>query len=235
MSQPATTSHFSTPSTGSPLRVSALLILLALPLALPLTGCVSKSRANEQARRAYIAGQQAAVARMQQQTQASGQPPAQVFEGDPAPQNFDPEALGLSMPDRPALSRVQPRNPSRLSPAQPQGRAPFSSLQPQEEPSETLPPLQFQDLNLAQPRTSPAQPAGQAQVVTVSGPVRSPFVVWHTGLTLGQALLNAGYTGAADPTVITITRNGRANPVDPQKLLAGQDVPLLPGDKVDVR
>jgi hypothetical protein len=74
------------------------------------------------------------------------------------------------------------------------------------------------------------QPAHNA--VTLVGPVRTPSLTWTQDLTLAKAIVDAGYESAVDPTQIMIVRNGQAIPVDPQSLLAGQDVPLLPGDMI---
>jgi hypothetical protein len=77
------------------------------------------------------------------------------------------------------------------------------------------------------------QPAGNAvTVVTVVGPVHTPSLPWTQDLTLAKAIINAGYDSAVDPKQIMIVRNGQAIPVDPKSLLAGQDVPLLPGDMI---
>jgi hypothetical protein len=69
-------------------------------------------------------------------------------------------------------------------------------------------------------------------VVTLVGPVRTPSLTWTQDLTLAKAIVDAGYESAVDPKQIMIVRNGQAIPVDPQSLLAGQDVPLLPGDMI---
>ena len=74
------------------------------------------------------------------------------------------------------------------------------------------------------------QPAGN--VVTVVGPVHTPSLPWTQDLTLAKAIINAGYDSAVDPKQIMIVRNGQAIPVDPKSLLAGQDVPLMPGDMI---
>ena len=74
------------------------------------------------------------------------------------------------------------------------------------------------------------QPTGN--IVTVVGPVKTPSLPWTEGLTLAKAIVNAGYQSLTDPRQIMIVRNGQAVPVDPKSLLAGQDVPLLPGDMV---
>ena len=56
-------------------------LCVSLLLAATFVGCVSKSKAKAQARNAYIAGQQAAIARMQQ-VQTQGQGPCVTVNGD---------------------------------------------------------------------------------------------------------------------------------------------------------
>ena len=116
-----------------------------LLLVVALGGCVSKSKANAQARAAYMAGQQQALARMQQ-----------------------------------------------------------------------------------------TQTLGQGPCVTVNGEVRNRVVPWTQGLTLAKAVIAADYYGAKDPGQLIIVHNGIANRVDPKQLLSGVDIPLQPGDIVQL-
>ena len=116
-----------------------------LLLVVALGGCVSKSKANAQARAAYMAGQQQAMARMQQ-----------------------------------------------------------------------------------------TQTLGQGPCVTVNGEVRNRVVPWTQGLTLAKAVIAADYYGAKDPGQLIIVHNGIANRVDPKQLLSGVDIPLQPGDIVQL-
>ena len=118
------------------------LAILALGLLLPLGGCVTKAKAKAQARAAYLAGQQDAMARMQQQTAVQG-------------------------------------------------------------PS-----------------------------ISVRGPVRNPVIQWKEGLTLRQAIVDAGYEGASDPISIYVLHNNVTTRVDVNRVLNGEDVPLQPGDVV---
>jgi hypothetical protein len=75
----------------------------------------------------------------------------------------------------------------------------------------------------------------QQPVVWFRGEVRNPRVPWTEGLTLAQALLAAQYTSNWDPHIITVTRQGEVHPVNPRRLLRGQEDPLLePGDVVEV-
>ena len=71
-------------------------------------------------------------------------------------------------------------------------------------------------------------------VVTFVGPVRIPTVTWTQDLTLAKAIVAAGYEPPSEPKQIMIVRNGQAIPVDPKKLLAGEDVPLVAGDLVQI-
>ena len=74
----------------------------------------------------------------------------------------------------------------------------------------------------------------QQPVVTFIGPVRNPVVIWSQDMTLAKAIVAAGYEAKTDPNQIMIVRNGQAIPVDPKKLLAGEDIPLVAGDLVQM-
>ena len=124
---------------------SVILPTLCCLVLLALAGCVSKSKANAQARAAYMAGQQQAMTRMQL-----------------------------------------------------------------------------------------AQTQGQGPCVTVNGEVRNRVVPWTQGLTLAKAVLAADYYGTKDPGQILVVHNGIANRVDPKQLLSGVDIPLQPGDTVQL-
>jgi hypothetical protein len=71
--------------------------------------------------------------------------------------------------------------------------------------------------------------------VILNGPVERSLVQWHPGLTLAQALVDAGYNGPGEPTALYVVRQGRAFQVDPQQLLRGDDVPLEAGDVIEIR
>jgi hypothetical protein len=82
----------------------------------------------------------------------------------------------------------------------------------------------------------PQQPqSGATQKVTIMGQVKNPVLPWQPGLTLAQAILDAGYSGSTDPTDVLVVRNGVATRVEVDKLLTGQDLPLLPGDLVQIK
>jgi hypothetical protein len=75
----------------------------------------------------------------------------------------------------------------------------------------------------------------QNPTVTINGEVRNAAVPWIEGLTLAKAIVAAEYYGKSDPTDIIIVRAGVATRVDMRKLLAGEDLPLSPGDIVELR
>ncbi len=79
-----------------------------------------------------------------------------------------------------------------------------------------------------------AQTLGQGPCVTVNGEVRNHVVPWTPGLTLAKAVIAADYCGTTDPALIIIVHNGLANRVDPKQLLSGVDIPLQPGDLVQL-
>jgi hypothetical protein len=97
----------------------------------------------------------------------------------------------------------------------------LSRMQPQAQPQPQVQPLQ--------------EPTTSTQSVRIVGPVRNPVLPWKAELTLGQAIIDAGYASTTDPSDIVVMRNGKAFRVDPAQLLAGQDVPLLPGDIVQIK
>ncbi|HXP59030.1 MAG TPA: hypothetical protein VN829_00995 [Dongiaceae bacterium] len=124
-------------------RANSLLFCAALSLGPVLAGCVTKAQAEAKARAAYIAGEQAAMMRLQQ---------AQV----------------------------------------------------------------------------------QGPTVRVNGPVRNPVVPWTPRLTLSQAIIAADCLDAREPAEIIILHNGMARRVNVKDLLSGRDVPLEPGDVVQL-
>ena len=79
------------------------------------------------------------------------------------------------------------------------------------------------------------QQAAQFSGVTVVGPVQNPQVPWVAGLTLAQAIATANYLDSHEPKQIIITRQGENATLDPKILLNGVQVPLEPGDVVELR
>ena len=80
-----------------------------------------------------------------------------------------------------------------------------------------------------------SQQLSQQPAVWFRGLVRNPRVPWHENLTLAEAILAAGYTGALNPSGIRVIRQGQTYHVDPKQLLRGvEDPPLEPGDIVEL-
>jgi len=88
--------------------------------------------------------------------------------------------------------------------------------------------------------------AGQQRVITqimearrtsirVIGNVRYPEIHWSEGLTLGQAIVAAEFLDRGNPRMLFIYRQSGQIPVDPQLLLRGDDVPLEPGDTIQIQ
>jgi hypothetical protein len=78
------------------------------------------------------------------------------------------------------------------------------------------------------------QAQGAGPSVTVNGAVRNHVVPWTEGMTLAKALLAADYYAPGDPGQILIVHNGVANQVETKQLLTGVDIPLQPGDIVQL-
>jgi hypothetical protein len=75
----------------------------------------------------------------------------------------------------------------------------------------------------------------QTPQVIMRGPVQNSLVPWEEGLTLAKAIVTADYTGFMNPILIRVIRNGQV--IQEMKgidLLHGHDVPLEPGDVVDI-
>jgi len=79
------------------------------------------------------------------------------------------------------------------------------------------------------------QQASQFSGVTVVGPVQNPRVPWVAGLTLAQAVATANYLDSQAPGQIIITRQGESAKLDPDVLLNGVQVPLEPGDVIELQ
>jgi hypothetical protein len=71
--------------------------------------------------------------------------------------------------------------------------------------------------------------------VMVVGQVIKPIVPWVEGLTLGAAIVEADYFAPHDPQTITIIRKNQPIPVDPKRLLRGEDMPVEAGDVIEIR
>jgi hypothetical protein len=78
--------------------------------------------------------------------------------------------------------------------------------------------------------------AAQTPGVTVIGPVQHPRVPWVAGLTLAQAIATATYLDSQSPKTITIfTQQGEKKTLSASALLNGTDIPLQPGDVIEIQ
>jgi hypothetical protein len=74
----------------------------------------------------------------------------------------------------------------------------------------------------------------QRTSVRVLGNVRHPEIPWADGLTLAQAIVAAECYDRRDPREIVLIRQRERIPLDPKILLRGDDVPLEPGDTIEI-
>ena len=92
----------------------------------------------------------------------------------------------------------------------------------------------YNSLVRAQQEALTLQLQGQPAVY-FRGPVQHPVVLWRENLTLAEALLEAGYVDKFSPHAIRVSRRAEIYNVNVQRLLRGNDNPLLePGDVVEV-
>jgi hypothetical protein len=75
----------------------------------------------------------------------------------------------------------------------------------------------------------------QRTSIRVLGPVRHPNVAWTNGLTLAGVIAAADCTFSQNPRALCIIRQRERIEVDPRVLLRGEDVPLEPGDTVEIQ
>ena len=87
--------------------------------------------------------------------------------------------------------------------------------------------VQGQEQALAQSRPKP-------QIVAVKGQVRNPVIPWTEDLTLAKAIVAAEYTGYLNPRLIRLFHDGQTTDIKPSALLMGQDMPVAPGDTIEI-
>jgi hypothetical protein len=100
--------------------------------------------------------------------------------------------------------------------------------------SQTKAKLQAREAYIAGQQQAERRVQSQTSV-TVLGPVRNQMVPWTEDLTLARALILADYAGKGTPKEIVLVRKGVAQKINPADLLAGQDIPLIQGDLVQIR
>jgi hypothetical protein len=77
--------------------------------------------------------------------------------------------------------------------------------------------------------------ASQRTGIVVLGQVQTHEVPWVAGLTLAQALVTANYNGFGNPKRIILIRQGQHTVISARDLLNGQDMPLQPGDMIQIQ
>jgi len=71
--------------------------------------------------------------------------------------------------------------------------------------------------------------------VSFTGQVMVPIVPWTAGLTLGQAIVAARWTGQRDPSrVIIVSSSGERMELVAQEAMIAANLPLAPGDQVEL-
>src|SRR5438876_688169 len=100
--------------------------------------------------------------------------------------------------------------------------------------SKSASPAQQAFAAVQQQQAMAAMRQNQGPNVTVFGPVRNSIVPWEEELTVAKAIVAADYLGASDPHQIIVVRKGRGIRVDPKQLLKGKDIPLQPGDVIQM-
>jgi hypothetical protein len=76
--------------------------------------------------------------------------------------------------------------------------------------------------------------SSQEPKVTVNGPVRNGIIPWTEDLTLAKAIVAAEYTPRGNPAEVFLVRSGRAFRIEIQDILSGRDIPLQPGDIIQL-
>jgi hypothetical protein len=74
----------------------------------------------------------------------------------------------------------------------------------------------------------------QGPSITINGPVNRPVIPWAEDLTLAKAIVEAEYTPPGEPAEVFLVRSGRAFRLDLHQLFSGRDVPLEPGDIIQL-
>jgi hypothetical protein len=72
------------------------------------------------------------------------------------------------------------------------------------------------------------------RIVRIIGPVQRPVIEWQQDMTVAEVILAAGYLETSDPSQILIQRGAQFFEVDLTQLLAGESVPIEPGDVIRV-
>ena len=88
---------------------------------------------------------------------------------------------------------------------------------------------------LSEQLTMAMRTSAPEDMVSILGPVQITALKWTPDLTVAKTIVAAEYMPPGVPGHITIHREGMEIPVSAERLLAGEDVAVLPGDIVEVQ
>ncbi len=71
--------------------------------------------------------------------------------------------------------------------------------------------------------------------IRILGNVQNPEIQWRDDLSLAQVIIEARCLDRKDPGLIVIYRQRVRIPIVPELLLRGDDVPLEPGDTIELQ
>ncbi len=94
--------------------------------------------------------------------------------------------------------------------------------------------LEAQQAYVAGQEQALAQSGPKPKIVHVTGEVRNSIIPWTEELTLAKAIVAADYTGYLNPRLIRVIRDGIPTDIKASALLNGEDMPLQPGDTIQV-
>lgn len=87
--------------------------------------------------------------------------------------------------------------------------------------------------NLGQAQTAASEDA-KKNGIAFTGPVLNPIVAWREGITLAEAIVAARWTGLKDPSLVVVTRAGERVELSPDDSVAAAQLPMEPGDQVEL-
>ena len=70
--------------------------------------------------------------------------------------------------------------------------------------------------------------------IAVTGPVSNQLVIWREGITLAEAIVAARWNAPGDPRLVVLTRKGERVELTPNESLAAAQLPLEPGDEIEL-
>lgn len=87
--------------------------------------------------------------------------------------------------------------------------------------------------NFGQAQTAALEEAKKTGIA-FTGPVLNPVVPWREGITLAEAIIAARWAGMKDPTHVVVIRAGERVDLSPDESVAAAELPMEPGDQVEL-